>query len=169
MEWSAGARWARYEETHEGVYDEAGGPVGANEFAVAKTLEGEMFGVRLAARGSWRVGSFSLGGGIGFSALDGELSGASSLTPTGSANSGLLPSLAVVDDDGRSGTIRDLDVRATWHSGADRTQLWLGWEQARWEDIAADRLRTVAGAASALSPRDEVTFSGVKVGVKLRL
>lgn len=169
MEWSAGARWARYEETHDGSYDEDGSPAGLDSFAADKRLEGEMFGVRLGARGAYRVGSVSLSSSLAFSMLDGELTGESSLTPNGSANSDLSPSRAVLEDDGRSGSIRDFDVRAAWHAPGDRVQVSLAWEQSRWEEIAADRLRAVSGAATALSPRDEVTFSGVKLGVKLRL
>lgn len=173
LEWSVGLRYANFEETLVGVYDDVASTdlaFGQDQYQADKTSEGEMIGARASVRGVYRFsGSFSAGAAIGFSFLDGEMTGSSSLVPTGVNNSVTTPaSLATIDDDGRSGTIRDLEVTVTYHLMADRLHLWLGWEQSNWEEIASDRLRSFAGTVAPLSPRDSVTFSSYKLGVLVR-
>ena len=158
MEWSAGLRWAYFEETTDGAYVTTGGTR-----AVDKSNEGDMLGARVAGRAAYRLGSFSASAGVGLSLLDGEIESRSSLTPQPPAT---VP--FELTDDSRSGTILDLDVRATWYGVDDRLGLWLGWEQQVWEDIAADLARNLPGSGVPARDRDTVRFSWVKLGVSFR-
>jgi hypothetical protein len=160
LDWSLGARYAKFEETHLGEYRD-----GTFVFAAAKGLEGEMVGARIALRGAWRFGVFSVNGGMGWSFLDGEIAAASSLSPTPSS---YAASGASLTDDSRSGSIRDIDASIVWHAVDDRVTVWLGWEQAEWEDIAADVLRNFPGTVVPLRDRDAVNFSSFKLGVGFR-
>jgi len=158
MQWSAGLRYADFEETTAGLYGTNGGPrVGA------KSNQGDMIGARLGGRGSYRVGSFSIGGGIGISLLDGEIEAASSLTPQPAGTAPLI-----LTDDSRSGSILDVDVRAAWHAAGDSVSVWIGWEQQEWEDIAADLARNLPDSEVISRDRDSVSFSWVKGGVSYR-
>lgn len=173
MEWSLGLRYATYEETSSGFYDEAaiGGPgFGQNQFDAAKSNEGEMIGARAAVRGQFSLTErVRLYGGLGFSFLDGELKAGSSLSPSGSANSTTQPTaVRTLTDDSRSGAIRDFEVGVTWLFSGDRLQLSFGWEQSDWEDIAADLMRNFPGTAAPLADRNSVVFSGYKLGVQFR-
>lgn len=168
MRWSLGLRYASYEETHTGLYDEAGGPAGVNSFAVSKSLQGDMLGAKVAARGTYRFGPFSISSGLGVSLLDGKLEAFSSLEPDGTGNGGLPPSAGSSFDDGRSGTIRDFDVEGSWHLASERLRLSLGWEQSEWREIAADPLRNFPGTVIPLQEREAVVFSGVRLGLHLR-
>jgi len=173
MEWSAGLRYARFEEVTTGFYDDSlfvASTFGENRYAVAKTIEGEMLGARVAARGSYFfTTSFSVSAGIGFAFLDGEIVAASGMTPTGLLNSTTQPSsVATINDDGRSGSSMDFDTRLTWHSSDDRLRVWLGWEQQEWSDIVKDDLRNFPGTSTPLDARDSVVFSGYLAGVSYR-
>jgi len=173
MEWSLGLRYANYEETTAGDYDELNSTdaaFGQNSFAAAKSNEGDMIGARVAVHASYELSShWSVGGGVGFSFLDGELTSSASMNPTGTVNSVAAPSsFASVVDDSRSGTIRDVDLGVTWRSTGDTFRLSFGWEQSLWEAIAADLVRNFPGTAAPLQPRDSVTFSGYKLGVYYR-
>lgn len=162
---SLGVRFASYEETAEGRY---GDTASSNTFAAAKSNQGTMFGARIAGSASYRfAGSFSIDGSLAFSVLDGELEASSGLTPT-SGQPGLSPSYASLLDDSRSGTIRDLDLRASWHLLDDRLRFSAGWEQSEWQDIAADLMRNFEGSTAPLRDRDAVTFSSYKLGVYFR-
>ena len=168
-EWSLGVRYALFEETQEALYDEALSPTGVNSYSGIKENEGEMIGVRATLRLAYRVlESISIGGGMGFSFLDGELTASSTLRPTGSANSGLTNGFSSFEDDGRSGRITDLDARVTWYHSRDIVRVWLAWEQSEWEDIAADVMRNFPGTVAPLRERDSVTFSSFKLGVRVR-
>ena len=173
MEWSTGLRYARFEETTAGFYDDslfAASTFGDNRYTVAKTIEGEMIGARVAARGSYFfTTSFSVSAGIGFAFLDGEITATSGLTPSGLLNAATQPSsVAAINDDGRSGSSTDFDTRVTWHSSDDRLRVWLGWEQQEWSGIAEDGLRNFPGTATPLNARDSIVFSGYRVGVSYR-
>ena len=173
MEWSAALRYAEYEETLDGFYDNAnsdGSGFGQTRYAAAKTLNGEMLGVKLAARGTYLVTQrFWFGAGLGFSFLDGELTGSSALTPIGESNAATEPSsLASIKDDGRSGNIVDFDLRIGWRNASDRLRVWLGWEQSIWNEIAHDPLRNFPGTTAPRRERDSVTFSGYKLGLYFR-
>ncbi len=170
VEWSLGVRYANYEETTSGVYDEDGPSSGVTAYDAAKSNEGDMFGVRGGVRGSYRLGNrYSINAGLGFSFLDGELDASSTLTPTGTGNALTVPTgFAAVTDDGRSGTIRDLDLALTWHSNSDAFRVSVGWEQSFWDDITADLVRNFPGTSAPLGERDSVTFSGYKLGLYFR-
>ncbi|NIM00624.1 MAG: hypothetical protein GTO30_22430 [Acidobacteria bacterium] len=173
MEWSTGVRYARFEESTSGFYDDSvfvAATFGENRYAVAKTIEGDMIGARVAARGSYFfTPSFSVSAAIGFGLLDGEITASSGLTPTGSVNALAQPSsLATIKDDGRSGYTIDYDTRVTWHTMDDRLRVWLGWEQQQWSGIARDDLRDFPGTAAPQNVRDSVVFSGYRIGVSYR-
>ena len=55
-----------------------------------------------------------------------------------------------------------------WHAASESFQLSLGWEQSRWDDIAADLVRNFPGTTAPLRERDSVTISGYKLGVLFR-
>jgi hypothetical protein len=113
--------------------------------------------------------SWWFGAGLGFSFLDGELTGSSGLIPVGSANAGTEPSsFASITDDGRSGNIVDFDLRIGWCNASDRFRVWLGWEQSIWSEIAQDPLRNFPGTTAPLRERDSVAFSGYKLGLYFR-
>jgi len=155
VEWELGLRYAGYEETTGGYYGTTAGLLG-----VSKLNKGTMLGARVAGRATYRLKSFSLGGSVGLSLLDGEVEGSQSLSPL---QPGLLP--LVLIDDSRSGTILDFDVRAAWHNNSDDLSVWIGWEQQVWEDIAADLARNLPGSNIIARERDSVSFSWVKLGV----
>lgn len=162
MEWSVGLRYANFEETTVGRYAGLGG----GTYDVSKSNEGDMVGVKLGVRGSYRLSDrFSVSSHLGFSMLDGENSAASSLTLAGQTSPASSSSLT---DDGRSGTIRDFDVALNWHLSGDRARVWFGWEQSTWERIASDLVRNFAGTSVPLRDRDDVSFSGYKLGVAFR-
>lgn len=173
MEWSTGLRYARFEETTAGFYDDSlfiASTFGDNRYTVSKTIEGKMIGARVAARGSYSfTTSFSVSAGIGFALLDGEITAASGLTPSGLLNTTTQPSsVATINDNGRSGSNTDFDTRVTWHSTDDRLLVWLGWEQQVWSGIVEDGLRNFPGTVRSLNARDSVVFSGYRVGVSYR-
>lgn len=164
LEWSLGARYAHYEENHLGLY---GDTTGSNLFDAAKSLEGEGFGVRAALEGRFALTpAWALKTGLGFSFLDGELTGSSSLLPRGQP--GVAGAVATVFDDSRSGEIRDFDVAIEWTAWRDALRLSLGWEQSRWDGLPEDLLRNLTGSAAVLRERDSVTFSGYRLGVAFR-
>jgi len=173
IEWSAGLRYASYEESTQGLYDEADFAsldFGLMAYRADKSGKGEMIGPRVAVRGSWRFAKvFSLDASLGFSFLDGELTGSSSLTPSGSSNSANTPSsLAKITDDSRSGSIRDVDLTVSWRAVGEAVRVWVGWEQQIWDGITTDLVRNFPGTVAPLRDRDSVVFSGYKVGVFVR-
>jgi len=173
IEWSAGLRYASYEETTQGFYDEAdfeSVDFGQLSYRANKSGKGEMFGGRVAVRGSWMFAKvFSIDASLGFSFLDGELTGSSSLTPSGLSNSGTTPSsLAEITDDSRSGTIQEFDLTVSWRVVGEAVRLWVGWEQQVWDGITTDLVRNFPGTVAPLRDRDSVVFSGYKLGVFVR-
>jgi hypothetical protein len=173
VEWSAGLRYAKYEETMLGFYDDVdsiASAFGLVRYSAAKTVEGEMIGVKVAARGTYRITqSFWVGTGLGFSFLDGEVTGASMLSPIGLTNASTEPTgFASIKDDGRSGDILDFDLIFGWRSASDRLRIWLGWEQSTWNEIVDDLVRNLPGTTAPLRDRDSVAISGYKLGVYFR-
>ena len=173
LEWSLGFRYAEFEETMNGVYDEADSTDPAFlsvRYDAAKRNNGQMVGARLAVRGSYRVLTrYSVAAGLGFSVLDGELKARSSLRPSGTVNSLTVPAAATsFTDDGRSGRILDFEAAVVWNSANDGLRVWFGWEQSTWEEIAADLVRNFPGTTAALRERDSVSFSGYKIGAYFR-
>jgi hypothetical protein len=173
MEWSTGLRYASYEETTGGFYDDAisnAGSFGDHRYTVAKSIEGTMVGARLAAQGRYFfTPSFSVSAGVGFAFLDGEIEASSALTPSGLVNAVTQPmSRSVVNDDGKSGRTADFHVRTTWHNGTDRLRVWVGWEQQEWSGIAEDSQRSFPGTTRPLGNRNSITLSGYEVGLSYR-
>lgn len=159
LDWSAGLRYANYEEEAGGFYFD-GQPLDAS-----KSNEGEMIGARLALRGTYRLTYLSFGAGVGFSFLDGELTASSGLKR---ASVSQQEGFAELKDDGRSGQIREFDIVASWHGANDRVRISLGWEQSTWEGIADDLMRNLPGTVVTLRDRDSVVFSGYKLGLLFR-
>lgn len=173
MEWTAGVRYVNFEETYEGDYDDVSSSdpdFGLVRYSATKSNEGDMVGVRVGVRGSYRFAErFSVSSGLGFSLLDGELTASSLLSPIGLNNASLEPSgFASLKDDGRSGSILDLEIVAAWHAANDSVQIWIGWEQSTWNEITLDLLRNFPGTTAPLRERDSVTFSGYKIGASVR-
>jgi hypothetical protein len=160
MEWSVGLRYAGFEETSDGRYADP-----SFVYVAAKSHEAEMIGARIAARGTAHHGGFFLGGGLGFSMLDGEIEASSSLRPQPLS---YPVSFAGRTDDGRSGTILDLEVSGGWRTEGDRLRIAIGWEESVWEGLTEDLMRNLPGAAVELGERDSVTFSSYKVGLHFR-
>jgi hypothetical protein len=166
IDWSVGLRYARYEERSFGAYAEQQA-LGGTVYEADKSIESDMFGVRAALRGSYRfAGAFSVDAGIGLSFLDGEITGESGLTPTGS---GTTPSSFVsIADDSRSGSMRDVELTVSWWAVGDAVRVWAGWEQQVWDGVPTDLVRNFPGTTAPLATRDSVTFSGYKLGVFVR-
>jgi hypothetical protein len=173
IEWSLGLRWATYEETMQGLYDDVDSTspdFGLVRYSADKTVEGDMIGVKASLRGTYSLTqSLWFASGLGYSFLDGEVTGASVLSPIGLSNAPTEPaSFGSIKDNGRSGSIVDFDLVFGWRSGTDRLRFWVGWEQAIWNDIVTDLARNFPGTTAPLRDRDSVTFSGYKLGVYFR-
>jgi len=161
LEWSIGLRQATYEETSTGTYSQAVGYV--LPLVPHKSNKGEMIGAKLALRGRYMFISWlGIAGSFGYSALDGELTASSSLT---SSALSFPESISEIKNDGRSGTIRDLDAVLVFAFMSDRLRITAGWEQSTWEGIASDLVRNFPGTTAPLRDRDSVVFSGYKLGV----
>jgi hypothetical protein len=173
LQWSAGLRYASYEETLEGFYDAAASTdlaFGLVRYSASKGTKGEMFGARIGVRGSYNVTeTFWFSSGLAFSLLDGELTGSSMLSPIGLTNSASEPSaFAGITESGRSGNILDFDIVGGLDIAGGAVRVWLGWEQSIWDGIASDLVRNFPGTVAPLRDRDEVVFSGYKLGVGFR-
>lgn len=161
LEWAVGGRFADFEETFVGTQ---GDNRAIESFQVSKINEATYYGARAAVRGRYSLTSaFSVGAGIGFSFLDGEIEASASQTILGGSGTQIT-----AFDDGRSATIVEFDVRASWRSPGDRWEISLGWEQSTWEELTADLVRNSPGTARPLPDRDEIVFSGVVLGVGIQ-
>ncbi len=160
LEWSAGLRYAKFEETALARYGD-----GSFTYDAEKRNEGEMVGARIAVRGTYYLGRYFLSSGLGFSMLDGELNASSSLAPS---PAGFSPTRAEILDDGRSGSIRDVDVMAGWLDASGGVGISFGWEQSTWDDIASDLMRNLPGSKANLRQRDSVAFSAYKLRIDFR-
>lgn len=182
LEWSLGLRYASFEETQAGLYDffEADSVYfGYYSYTAAMGNEAEMTGLEAGVRGSYRLtDQLSLDAGLSLAWLDGEITSTSSLTPVGLCNTGdpacpfvgndLPASTFAEKDKDRSGTIQEFDVRVVWHVADDRYRIWLGYERSDWRGPPADLTRNLAGGLVEARTRDDVVFSGFKVGVGFR-
>jgi hypothetical protein len=163
MEWSVGIRFAQFEETESGSYGQVEGLAPSQSVVVAKSNAGDMFGVRFSARGTYAfTESWSFTGSLAISMLDGEIESTASMTAPAPFGQNAFS----LTDDSRSGSTRDVDLALVWGSGTGKVKLWFGWEQAFWDEIAADLARNFPGTAAPLAPRDSVTFSGYKLGIQ---
>jgi hypothetical protein len=173
LQWTAGLRYATFEETTEGFYDNAAAndlTFGLVRYSASKNNKGEMIGARVGVRGTFNVTeSFWFSSGLAFSLLDGEVTGTSMLSPTGLTNSATEPSaFSGITESGRSGSILDFDLVGGWSLSGDAIRVWIGWEQSVWDGIASDLVRNFPGTVAPLRDRDSVVFSGYKLGVGFR-
>jgi hypothetical protein len=152
VEWSVGLRYASFEETTDGVYREGSAVLGAS-----KRNEGEMIGVRGGLSGSWSWNHLVLEAGGALSLLDGELDASSRMTAPS-----VSPGVLSVFDDGRSGTIQELDLLLAWRGTSGKWLIGGGWESQVWEGITSDLVRRYPQAAYPLEERDSITFSGYR-------
>jgi hypothetical protein len=172
--WSIGLRYATYTETTQGFYDEASllSPnFGQVSYSAFKTNQSTAFGARVAGRGSFGIGAgFSLDGEIGLSLLDNKIESLSRLAPIGTVNQPTTPiGRATAFDDGRSGTIFDVELTVAWSTSGNKFRLYSGWRQSVWDEITRDLVRNFPGTSAPLEDRSSVTFSGYVAGMMLRL
>jgi hypothetical protein len=188
VDWALGLRYANFEETLSGFYDAVAPDTiyygyyafGLYSYGAERHNKGEMLGLRATAGGEYSFSPYlSIQSNLGFSLLDGEVTGASSITPVGPCATGPtadcpqdfigfdLPSSSFYrKDDDRSGSILDFDVRVVVKIIDDRYRFWLGYEFQRWEGLPDDLTRNGGtGNFVTLRRRNEVTFSGWKFGV----
>ena len=85
MEWALGLRYASFEETLSGLYDyydSSAGLFGYYAYAVNRRNKGEMYGLKVSARGEYSFSEFlTVDSTLGISLLEGEVTGTSGLTP----------------------------------------------------------------------------------------
>jgi len=172
--WSLGLRYATYTETTQGVYDEASSlssSLGQVRYSAFKTNDSEAFGVRVAGRGSFGIGGgLSVDGEIGLSLLDNQIDSLSRLAPIGSVNQPTTPvGRATAFDDGRSGTIFDVEMTLAWTMAGDALRIYGGWRQSVWDEITRDLVRNFPGTSAPLEDRTSVTFSGYVLGVTFKI
>ncbi len=172
--WSLGLRYATYTETSQGVYDEASSTstnLGQLTYAAYKTNDSAAYGVRVAGSGSFGIGSgLSVDGEIGLSLLDNQIDSLSRLAPVGTVNQPTTPvARAAASDDGRSGTIFDVELALAWTAEGDGLRIYAGWRQSVWDEVTRDLVRNFPGTSAPLEDRTSVTFSGYVLGVAFRL
>jgi hypothetical protein len=186
LEWSVGLRWTDFSEDLSGFYDFSESSYayfGYYRYAANKTNESSMAGLGAGVRASYEFSRhLSINSSLGFSFLEGDIESTSSLVPSGAANAGNLPSSSFrAKDSDRSGTIVDFDFNVVWHLADDRYRVWLGYGQSRWDGVPADLARQQTGGLVSANPgiptqiapgrqtafavRDDLTFSGFKIGV----
>jgi len=162
LDWFFGLRYALYEETSGGTYAQLGG----SSYVADKSNEGEMIGLRLGLRGDYRFAKkFSVATSIAWSYLDGELRSTSMLVPVGSSTPA---SFAALTDDSRSGSISEIELTFRYHLLQDALQIYAGWTQSVWRDIATDLVRNFPDQTVPLRDRYDVTFSGYLLGIGVR-
>jgi len=169
VEWSLGFRYAHFEETVAGIYDNdasTGGSFGLEQWGAFKFNEGEMFGARAAVRGTYFLTDRIAGtASVGFSMLQGEVTTTSSFWD---ADLGGRPAAtATINDDTRSGRIQDLDIGIMLFLRDDTLRLKFGYESSFWDGISSDLLRNTNGAAIAVRDRDDIGFSAFTFGLYL--
>jgi len=181
IDWALGLRYANFEETLSGFYDAYGAGnyyAGLYSYGAERFNQGEMLGFKAAVGGEYSLSKYlSIDSSLGFSLLDGEVTGTSSITPVGPCVTGNvfdcpflgldLPSSSFArTDDDRSGSILDFDVRLVVKIIDDRYRFWFGYEHHRWDGLPDDLTRNGGtGNFVTLRRRDEVAFSGWKFGV----
>jgi len=166
VEWSLGLRYAHFEETVLGSYDDdasTGPAFGVTRWGAYKRNEGEMLGARAAVRGTYFVTNRIAGtASVGFSMLQGDVTSTSSFWD---ADAGGRPAAtSTLDDDHRSGRIQDLDIGVMYFMRDDTLRFKLAWEASYWDGIPSDLLRNTRGSAVALQDRDTLGFSAWTFG-----
>ena len=133
-----------------------------------------MFGILVGARGRYWFGRdrFALTGAAVLSGLTGKITSSSGLTPSGTLNGpqGLdeAGSLMVVENDSRTGTILDLDLAFEWYAVRDLLRISLGYEFSAWNGIVNDQVRNPPGLLTPNSERNDISFSGARLGFWIR-
>ena len=150
---SVGVRYAHYEEVSGGTFAD-----GATIFAAAKSVDGEMIGVRGGIGASWQWKQLVLQGAGALSLLDGEVTGDSALSVIQGGGGAAAFS---VTDDGRSGSIWELELLGGWRSSSGSIFIGAGWEQQVWDGITSDLTRSVVSGAE----RDSIAISGYKARI----
>ncbi|MBD3869092.1 MAG: hypothetical protein IFK94_13300 [Acidobacteria bacterium] len=167
VEWSLGLRYAHFEETISGFYDDdvsTGLNFGDVRWGAYKFNESEMIGARAAVRCTYFLTDRIAGtGSIGFSMLEGEVSSVSSFWD---ADAGGRPAASAAEtDDNRSGRIQDLDVGLMLFFMDDMLRIKLGYESSFWDGVPSDLVRNANGSAANLRDRDDLSFSAYTLGV----
>jgi hypothetical protein len=170
VEWSLGLRYAHFEETVAGIYDNSASTsasFGLEQWGAFKFNEGEMFGARAAVRGTYFLTDRIAGtASVGFSMLQGEVTSTSSFWD---ADLGGRPAAtATINDDNRSGRIQDLDIGIMLFLSEDTLRLKLGYESSFWDGVSSDLLRNTNGAAITIPDREQVGFSAFTFGLYLQ-
>ena len=179
MEWSVGLRYASYEDGVTGTYDLCastgcdggyGYVPGEVTFAAERTTKSDMFGVRAGVRGKYAISQrVAVRSGLALSLLTGNVDSRSGLTPIGTLNSQVdPPTTFVADESDRSGRIIDLDVGMEFDLVQDLLRMSVAYEHSVWDGVPRDLARNPPGLLTVLDPRDQVTFSGVRLGLWVR-
>ncbi len=168
--WSLGLRYAKFEETITGTYDSyEAASAGYYSYDVRKHNKGTMAGFKAGLRVTRNFGkSFGVSSGLGFSFLKGKVESTSSRGyPVGSFGdeNGLGVTLASSRDKDRSGLIRDFDVGCYWRIADDHFRVGVGWEQSSWDGVPHDLIRNTQGSLVNVPERNNVAFSGWKIGL----
>jgi hypothetical protein len=166
VEWSLGLRYAHFEETISGFYDDdasTGLTFGAVRWGAFKFNESEMIGARAAVRCTYFLTDRIAGtGSIGFSMLEGEVSSVSSFWDS---DAGGRPAASASEtDDNRSGRIQDLDVGLMLFFMDDMLRIKFGYESSFWDGVPSDLVRNTNGSAANLRDRDDLSFSAYTLG-----
>jgi len=178
VEWSAGLRFASFDENLNGSYDLCassgctGGTFLPGEvvYDADRSTESSMLGVRTGVTGRYRLSpSMAVRSGIAVSLLTGDLESTSGLTPSGTVNTATEPATRFVEDESdRSGQIVDLDLGLEFDVVRDRLRLSVAWEHSVWDGIARDLARNPPGQFAINASRDSVSFTGLRLGVSYR-
>ena len=179
MEWSVGLRYAGYEDGVTGTYDLCastgcdggyGYLPGEITYAAERTTKSDMFGVRAGVRGKYKISErVAVRSGLALSLLTGDVTSRSGLTPIGTLNGSIdPPSRFVADESDRSGRIIDLDVGMEFDLVPDLLRMSVAYEHSLWDGVPRDLARNPPGVLTVLDPRDQVTFSGVRLGLWVR-
>lgn len=169
VEWSLGFRYAHFEETITGIYDNdasTGSSFGLEQWGGFKSNEGEMIGARAAVRGTYFLTDRIAGtASVGFSMLQGEVTSTSSFWD---ADQGGRPAAtATINDDTRSGRIQDLDLGIMIFMRDDTLRFKFGYESSFWDGVPSDLVRNTNGSAVAVRDRDDIGFSAFTFGAYL--
>lgn len=178
LEWSAGLRFASFDETLTGSYDLCasdgctGGTFlpGEVTYAADRSTESTMFGLRTGLSARYRISDLvALRSGIALSTLIGDVESTSGLTPTGSVNAATEPTTRFsADESDRSGRIVDGEFGVEFDVMPDRLRLSVTYEHSVWDDVARDLARNPPGQFAINAPRDSVSFTGIRLGFWFR-
>jgi hypothetical protein len=177
MEWHVGLRYATFEERLDGVYDLCA-TNGCDDpsyepddytFTAAKSNESDMIGLRVGVSGKFFLTeNFALAAGVSMSALQGTVTSETSVTPDGLYNGLEPPATMTVEDDARSGTVTDFEAGMHWYTLDDRLRFALMYQFSNWDGLVSDLARNPPGLLTPNGARDNIGFSGVVIGMRMR-